>query len=143
MARASAVLRRAGVRLMQVEGVTTIGVWSDLDGPEVRAALRAFGSNRLPVRYLDGVGIPMRYKLRLVEGEPVPMNVLSDMERQPADPWNVRDLKLKEMGWGSKRIRWTVWKAAELNRSFKSKRHGTAGPDHGDNAAAWGQTGTR
>lgn len=103
LARASAVLHRTGVRVMQLEGVTTIGVWSDLDGPDVRAALRAFGSNRLPVRYLDGVGVPMRYKLRRVKGEPVPMNMLSEMERQPSDPWNVRDRMLKEMGWRSKR----------------------------------------
>ena len=39
LARASAVLNRAGVRIMALEGGATIGVWSDLDGPEVRAAL--------------------------------------------------------------------------------------------------------
>lgn len=41
---ASGVLGRAGVRFMALEGGVTIGIWSDLDGPEVRAALRAFGS---------------------------------------------------------------------------------------------------
>jgi hypothetical protein len=64
LARASGVLNRAGVRIMALEGGATIGVWSDLDGPEVRAALRTFGSDRLPVRYLDGAGVPMRYKAR-------------------------------------------------------------------------------
>jgi hypothetical protein len=102
LARASAVLHHAGVRLMQVESVTTIGVWSDLDGPDVRKALRVLGSNRPPILYLDGVGVPMRYKLRRVEGEPVPMNVLIEMERQTADPWNVRDRMLKEMRWLNK-----------------------------------------
>ena len=63
-----------------LDGVITIGVWSDLDGPEVRAALRTSESDRVPVRYLDGGGIPMRYKVRRVEGEPVPMNVLSAMK---------------------------------------------------------------
>ncbi len=48
LARASAVLNRAGVRIMALEGGATIGVWSDLDGPEVRAALRTFGSGGLP-----------------------------------------------------------------------------------------------
>jgi hypothetical protein len=72
------VLNRAGVRIMALEGGATIGVWSDLDGPEVRAALRTFGSDGLPVRYLDGAGVPMHYKARRVEGEPVPMNVLSE-----------------------------------------------------------------
>ena len=102
-ARASAVLNRAGVRIMALEGGATIGVWSDLDGPEIRAALRTFGSDRLPVRYLDGAGIPMQYKARHVEGEPVPVNVLAEMERHPAEPWKVRDRMLKEMGWCSVR----------------------------------------
>jgi hypothetical protein len=70
---------------------------SSMDGPEVRAALRVFGSDGLPVRYLDGAGIPMRYELRRVKGEPVPMNVLAEMERHAADPWNVRDRLLKEV----------------------------------------------
>ena len=104
MARASAVLNRAGVRIMALEGGATIGVWSDLDGPEVRAALRAFGSDRLPLRYLDGAGVPMRYKVRRVEGEPVPMNVLAKLERHPAEPWNVRDRMLNEMRWCPKSL---------------------------------------
>ena len=105
LARASAILSRAGVRIMALEGGATIGLWSDLDGPEVRAALRTFGSDRLPVRYLDGAGVPMRYKLRRVKGEPVPMNVLAEMERNPAEPWMVRDRMLNELG--LKRVRAT------------------------------------
>ena len=97
--RASGILNRAGVRIMQPEGVTTIGVWSDLEGPEVRAALRTLEMNRLPVRFLDGADIPMRYKLRRVEGEPVPKSVLAGMERNPAEPWKVRDRMLNEMDW--------------------------------------------
>ena len=102
LARASAVLNRAGVRIMALEGGATIGVWSDLDGPEVRAALRTFGSDRLPVRYLDGARIPMRYKVRRVDGEPVPLNVLAEMERHPADPWKVRKQMLAQMKWTRK-----------------------------------------
>lgn len=93
------LLNRAGVRIMTLERGATIGVWSDLDGTEIRAALRTLGNAELPVRYLDGAGVPMRYKARQVEGEPVPLSVLSEMERHPADPWKVRDRMLSEMGW--------------------------------------------
>jgi hypothetical protein len=99
LARASAVLRSSGVRIMALEGGTIIGVWSDLDGPEVRAALRIFGTDELPVRYLDGAGVPIRYKVRRVEGEPVPTSVLVEMELHPEEPWKVRDRMLIEMGW--------------------------------------------
>jgi len=121
LARASAVLNRAGVRIMALEGGATIGVWSDLDGPEVRAALRTFGSDRLPVRYLDWAGVPMRYKLRRVDGEPVPINVLAAMEQHPAEPWKVQDRMLNEMGWCSKGTPWAEWKAAALNRLFQEQ----------------------
>lgn len=112
LARASAVLGRAGVRIMALAGGATIGVWSDLDGPEVREALRTFGSGGMPVRYLDGAGVPMRYKARRVDGEPIPMNVLAAMEQHPAEPWKVRDRMLNEMGWCSKGTPWAEWKAA-------------------------------
>jgi hypothetical protein len=97
--RARAILNQTGVRIMQLDGVITIGIWSDLDGPEIRAALRTMGSGGLPIRYLDGAGIPSVYKLRRVGGEPVPMNVLTEMERQPEEPWKARNRVLKEMGW--------------------------------------------
>jgi hypothetical protein len=64
LTRASAILSWAGMRLMELNGVTTVGLWSDLDCPEIRRALRVFGSGDLPVRYVDGPGIPVRYKLR-------------------------------------------------------------------------------
>lgn len=121
LARASKVLGRTGVRIVQLEGVTTIGIWSDLDGPEIRKALHIFGSSQLPVRYLDGSGIPARYKLRRVAGEPVPMNVLAEMERHPEEPWKVRDRMLQEMGWCSQAGSWAEWKAAALNRLFQQQ----------------------
>lgn len=102
-ARAVALLNRAGVRMMAFEGGgAMIGVWSDLDGIEVRTALRALGSDRLPIRYLDGAGIHERYKVRRAEGEAVPVNVLKEMEQHAAEPWKVRDRLLNEMGWCSK-----------------------------------------
>lgn len=103
LARASGVLVRAGVRIIAYEDGATIGVWSDLDGPEVRAALRLFGSGALPVRYLDGAGIGMRYRVRRVAGEPIPLNVLAVMEQHPAAPWTIRDRLLLEMGWRGRR----------------------------------------
>jgi len=121
MVRASAILNRAGIRLIQLDGVTTIGIWSDLDGPEIRKALRAFGSDRLPIRYLDGSGVPLRYKLRRVPGEPVPMNVLTEMQRQTDEPWTVRDRMLQEMGWRSVADSWSEWKASRLNRLFQQQ----------------------
>jgi hypothetical protein len=117
--RARYILNRAEVRKIVVDGVVTIGVWSDLDGPEIRAALRTLGNDRIPVRYLDGSGIPPRYKLRRVEGEPVPISVLVEMERQPAAPWQVQDQMLKEMGWCSKGIPWVEWRAEALNKLFR------------------------
>jgi hypothetical protein len=125
LARASAILSAAGIRLMELENGLSVGVWSDLDGPEVRAALRTFGSDGLPVRYLDGAGVPMRYKARRVDGEPVPLNVLAAMEQHPAEPWKIRDGMLNEMGWCSKGTPWAEWKAAALNRLFQE--HGAFG----------------
>jgi hypothetical protein len=121
LARASAVLNRAGVRLMQLDGVVTIGIWSDLDGPEIRDALRTLGSGQIPVRYLDTAGVPPQYKLRRVEGEPVPMNVLGEMERHPNEPWKVRDQTLQGMEWRSQPISWADWKAEALNRLFQNQ----------------------
>jgi|HubBroStandDraft_3_1064219.scaffolds.fasta_scaffold01978_2 hypothetical protein len=66
---ASDVLNRTGVRILRLDGRFIVGVWSDLDGPEVRVALRTLGLDLLPVRNLDGAGIPIRYKLRRVEGD--------------------------------------------------------------------------
>lgn len=98
LARASAVLSQAGVRLMRLDEGVVIGVWSDKDGPDIRAALRVFGVYRLPVRYLDGSDIPSRFKERWVPGEPVPLRVLREMQNRPQG-WIVRDLMLKKMGW--------------------------------------------
>jgi hypothetical protein len=91
VARASAILSQVGVRLMRLEGHDTVGIWSDLDSPEVRAALHAFGSSRLPVLYLDGPGVPPRYKVRRVAGDPVPTHIRQEMERHPDKPWSIRD----------------------------------------------------
>jgi hypothetical protein len=80
---------------MRVDGAFAIGVWSDLDGQDIRNALRVLESDQLPVRYLDGRGIPNRYRSRQVGGEAVPANVRTEMEKEPAEPWKVRDRMLR------------------------------------------------
>jgi hypothetical protein len=64
LALAIDVLNRAGVRVMKLDGIFTIGVWSDLDSPKLREALQTLDLARLPFLYLDGPGVPMRYKVR-------------------------------------------------------------------------------
>jgi hypothetical protein len=98
MARATEVLREAGLLTFEVGGLRFAGVWSDLDGPAVRAALQATGSGDLPVKYLDGPDAPFCFKSRRVPGESVPLGVLTAMERS-TEPWKVRDRMLSGMGW--------------------------------------------
>ena len=108
---------------MEIDGRFTIGIWSDLDSPTLRAAIRVFHPDEMPpVRYLDGAGIPDRFKLRSVPGDPVPPAVLREMEANPEAPWEVRDRMLS----GSGAVSYCEWKAAELNELFR--QHGTAGP---------------
>jgi hypothetical protein len=120
LARSSAALAKAGVRLMRIDGADYVGIWSDLDGPEVRPALRTYGSHELPVRYLDG-DVPMRFKLRKVPGEPVPANVLAAMEQGPNQPWVIRDRMLEEMSWSPDGVPWAEWKATSLNKLFQDQ----------------------
>src|SRR5215469_17965917 len=62
LARASRLLSEAGVRLMEINGVFTVGIWSDLDSPALRAAIRMFHDSGMPpIRYLDGPGIPPEF----------------------------------------------------------------------------------
>ena len=71
--RASTVLNRVGVRIMLLRDGAAIGVWSDLDGPQIRAALRLINTHNLPIRYLDDADVPLRYKVRRVP-EPIGMS---------------------------------------------------------------------
>ena len=101
-------LRAEGPRLevnsvlkVVLDGALLVGIWSDLDGQEIRTALSIVGIIA-PVRYLDGEGIPDRYRLRAVPGEPTPRWVLAAMEQQREDPWAVRDQLLSERAEGLK-----------------------------------------
>ncbi len=64
--RALAVLNEAGVRTWQENSSVVVGVWSDLDGQEVREALRVLGMGGLPVRHLDDPDVPLGLKVRSV-----------------------------------------------------------------------------
>lgn len=55
--QARATLNRRGVRFFRVGGVSSIGLWSAEDGPEVREALAVLRLNGLPVRFLDTDGV--------------------------------------------------------------------------------------
>jgi hypothetical protein len=90
LAVAGTILSLAGVRLMRLEGGDAVGVWSDLDSPAIRNALRVLGSGELPILYLDGPRVLLRYKLRRAVGDPVPTSVREEMERSP-EPWKVRN----------------------------------------------------
>ena len=118
---AGKVLAESGVRLIGGDhGVDYAGIWSDLDGPEVRAAIAVFHSDGVPIRYLDG-DVPMRFKLRRVRGEPVPANVLAAMKREPDKPWKVRDRMLAEMGWNPEPVLWAQYQAERLNKLFQEQ----------------------
>jgi len=136
LTRARSVLNRAGVRKLEVDGTTTIGIWSDLDGPDIRAALLVLNLDRLPVAYLDGSTVAEHQKGRLCAGEPVPMDVVTEMERHPAEPWIVRDRLLKAMGWCPNGLGWPEWKMASLNRFFEAiADNPPAGPAPTEDAA--------
>jgi hypothetical protein len=117
MDRASEILSWAGMRLMELDGVMTVGLWSDLDCPEIREALRVFGSGEAPVRYLDGPSVPDRFKLRRVAGDPVPLSVLAEMEQHSEEPWKVRNELLLKMDW-HQASSWNVWVRRRNDRIF-------------------------
>jgi len=105
LAHASRILKLNGVRLLVLDGVPAIGLWSDLDGPHIRSALRVFHPDGMPaIRYLDGPGIPMRYKVRVPKGQPVPLDVVAAMQAASAEkPWEIRERMLDLIRWRLKR----------------------------------------
>jgi hypothetical protein len=102
VARAYAIVNRMGVRIIRLETGTAIGVWSDLDGPEVRNALRTLGFDQHVVAYLDDPVVPVAYKCRRVARECVPLSVLKMMKGDPREPWRVRDEMLSAKTWASR-----------------------------------------
>jgi hypothetical protein len=117
LARALSWLKSAGVRLMNINGQMTVGIWSDLDSAELRRALQLSGSGDLPVRYLDAPGVPDRFKLRSMPGDPVVEEVRIEMERHPEAPWEIRDRMLERMAWHRNPKLWRLSEPAPYNVS--------------------------
>lgn len=61
---ATRLMNVAGCRIIQDGDGLTVGVWSDIDGSEIRAALRALGMQALPVVHLESADVDVRYKVR-------------------------------------------------------------------------------
>lgn len=58
------LLNLAGVRIIRRGSDLQIGVWEELDGVEIRQALRTVGLDAHPVVHLESPGIDFRYKVR-------------------------------------------------------------------------------
>jgi hypothetical protein len=124
LGRASRLLSESGVRLTELDGVFTIGIWSDLDSPTLRAAIRMFHPEGMPrIAYLDGPSVPTQFKLRIVPGDPVPTFVLAAMEKNPEEPWRIRVRMLS----GLRTIPYAAWKAEQINRVFAEQGTGGSG----------------
>jgi hypothetical protein len=95
VAYAEDLLNYTGTIIMDLNDAATVGIWADLDSPSIRDALRILGKDNMPIRYLDGDGIPGQYKLRKVDGECVPWDVLQAMQAEPEKPWTRRDEMLR------------------------------------------------
>jgi hypothetical protein len=105
-------LAKAGVRLIQQHGVMKIGVWSWRDNAALRAALRTCESESAPIVYLDGPGVPHRFKefrgAKELDGEPLPLEFIEAMYQHPEEPWKIRDQLLQQMAWhpGTSEAEW-------------------------------------
>jgi hypothetical protein len=111
----------AGCRPIEIGGQPAIGIWSDLDHPSLRTAIRDYyaalwpAMAGAPIVYLDGPGIPDRFKERRVPrvptredgrpADPIPLEVVEAMMRSD-EPWKVREHMLDELGWLRKRAPW-------------------------------------
>jgi len=96
-ARARALLDRFEVRVFEIDGCPVVGIWSDYDSPAVRAAIRAVGWGHLPLRYRDSPDFPDKWKVSSLPGEPVPLEILRNMENaMDGEPWKVLQQKLLE-----------------------------------------------
>jgi hypothetical protein len=92
--QAMALLNGIGARAVWVGPAVYIGLWSDLDSPQLRSTIRTLGWDEYSVMYLDSSGVPPRYKVRRVAGDCVPLHVLRAMEADQTTPWVTRDRML-------------------------------------------------
>lgn len=103
---AEATLFKNGARIIELDGVMTVGIWGDLDSKDLRdaAAIRFPGT---PTSYLDQPDVPAAEKIRKVAGEPLPLSVVSEMEKCHSCPWLKRDELLAAMNWNPQGTLWT------------------------------------
>jgi hypothetical protein len=101
------LLAKAGMRLMHLNNVMHVGLWSWTDSAELRTAFRVFESHEAPIVYLDAPNVPIPERFGVYRGapenrhEPLPAAVVEARYRHLRDePWVIRDEMLKEMGRG-------------------------------------------
>jgi len=58
------LLNLSGARILRHYSEFRIGVWEDLDGPELRAAIATVGMSELRIVHLESAEVPLRYKVR-------------------------------------------------------------------------------
>jgi hypothetical protein len=64
VSRAMRLLNISGSRIIRTGELLIVGVWEDLDGPELRAAVRSVGMGQCLVVHLESAEVPIRYKVR-------------------------------------------------------------------------------
>ncbi len=55
-----------GARIIRHGAELQIGLWSDVDGPEIRAAIDTLGMSELQVLHLETAAVDFNYKVRSV-----------------------------------------------------------------------------
>lgn len=49
---------------MPIDGLISIGVWEDLDGPELRSAFKTLGLATMAVVHFEAREVPLEFKVR-------------------------------------------------------------------------------
>jgi hypothetical protein len=87
-------LRRSETIRIVIDGAEAVGIWSTQDSPAIRAAIRIAGWPG-PIRYLDGRGIPDKYKGTRLPDDPPPLAVVDEMQANiDGEPWTIRDRRM-------------------------------------------------
>ncbi|MFL6448520.1 MAG: hypothetical protein ACJ746_12640 [Bryobacteraceae bacterium] len=115
---AEATLFNNDVRILELDGVMTAGIWADLDSKDIRDALEIRFPG-IPTCYRDGKDSALD-KDRRVAGEPVPLSVLAEMVKCESRPWVKRDELLATMNWNPQGTLWTD-KNIKITRTAPTK----------------------
>lgn len=60
------VMNLCGARIIRLGSELKVGLWSDVDGPEIRAAIDTLGMSELQVIHLETAAVDFNYKIRSV-----------------------------------------------------------------------------